>query len=204
MTQSGSVIRALAGSVGLCATGALAFSFFRYWQRRHRTLVIEKELETGETLIVRPGSEKDSEVIHGMVKRLAEFERMPEAVETTPQTLSEDYKANQYWTAIAELNGRPVGFALFFPIYSTWEGRSIHLEDLYILEGDRSKGVGLVMLQYVAKFAEARGCARVEWAALDWNVKAHDFYERLGANKMPEWIKFRLDRRGIQKVAYSC
>lgn len=81
--------------------------------------------------------------------------------------------------------------------------RSIHLEDLYVLEESRSKGIGLAMLQYVAKFAAVKGCARVEWEALDWNVKAHGFYDRIGAVKMPEWIKFRLNRDGISKVAAS-
>ncbi|KAF4694500.1 Diamine acetyltransferase 2 [Perkinsus olseni] len=195
--------RAVTGALAVFATGAMAALLYRSRQTRHPPVRIEEWLDTGEKLVVRAGTAADSHTIHGMVKRLAHFERMPEAVEVTPETLRVDFNEGHYWAAIAEVNGEAVGFALFFPVYSTWEGRSIHLEDLYVLEDSRSKGIGLAMLKYVTKFAAARGCARVEWEALDWNVKAHEFYERIGAAKMPEWIKFRLDRNGINKVASS-
>jgi GNAT superfamily N-acetyltransferase len=103
---------------------------------------------------------------------------------------------------IAEVDGEPAGFALFYRTFSTWECRpGLWLEDLYVPVARRRSGVGLALLSWLAATAVARGCARLEWAALDWNTPALSFYEKLGARQMSEWLIHRLDGPALARVA---
>ncbi|HEV7406252.1 MAG TPA: GNAT family N-acetyltransferase [Chthoniobacteraceae bacterium] len=100
--------------------------------------------------------------------------------------------------------GEPVGFALYFFNYSTWLGRpGLYLEDLFVLPGHRRRGHGRALLHRLGQIADERGCGRMEWAVLDWNKPAIEFYKTLGAAPLDEWTIFRLTREGIAKLAQS-
>jgi GNAT superfamily N-acetyltransferase len=99
-------------------------------------------------------------------------------------------------------NETAVGFAVFFHNFSTWLGRpGLYLEDLFVRPEHRGKGYGRALLIYLAKIARERGCGRMEWAVLDWNKPAIEFYRKLGAKPLDEWTVFRLTRDGIAKLA---
>ena len=103
---------------------------------------------------------------------------------------------------IASQDETPVGYAVFFPNYSTWEGRpGLYLEDLFVRPGARGKGVGRELLEYLAKIAVARGWARMEWCVLDWNEPSIAFYKKLGAQPLDEWTVFRVSGEALQKLA---
>src|SRR5690606_37875788 len=102
---------------------------------------------------------------------------------------------------IGEVDGEPAGFALFFPNYSTWEGRAgLYVEDLYVEERARGIGLGRALMAEVARLAAERGAPRVELAVLDWNP-ARAFYERLGMRQMAEWLPYRMDADAIARLA---
>ena len=103
---------------------------------------------------------------------------------------------------IGELDGAPQGFALFFTNFSTWNGApGIYLEDLFVRPAARKHGLGKALLEHLAFIAVGRGCKRMEWAVLDWNEPAIQFYQKLGAVPKSEWTVFRLTQEGIAKLA---
>jgi len=139
----------------------------------------------------------------GFICELATYEREPDAVETTSDTLRAQLSAERppFECVIAELDGAPAGFALFFHNYSTWRGRpGVYLEDLFVRKHLRGKGIGKALLLEVARTAVARDCARLEWAVLDWNQSAIDFYLSLGAVPMSEWTVFRLTGDALARL----
>jgi GNAT superfamily N-acetyltransferase len=158
------------------------------------------------TLQIRPAIEPDAATILRFVRELAEYEREPDAVKATEETLAHalfgpDPAAE---ALIAESGGQPIGFALFFRNFSTWTGRrGIYLEDLYVTPDARGSGAGKALLAALAKLAVERGCARFEWAVLDWNEPAIGFYKSLDAKPMDEWTVFRLDGDALAKLAAS-
>ncbi len=156
------------------------------------------------TVAVREAEPGDVDLIHSLIVELADYERAPEQVSGTPQML-ERALFGEHPSAealIAELDGRPVGFALFHGTFSTWECRAgIWLEDLYVRPQLRRGGVGGALLARVAQVAVERGCARLEWHALDWNDPALSFYERLGATRLSEWELHRLTGDTLVRVA---
>jgi GNAT superfamily N-acetyltransferase len=93
-----------------------------------------------------------------------------------------------------------VGFALCFFAYSTWKGRTLYLEDLYVQPAARGQGVGKRLITRCARYAHENGCARLSWVALDWNKPAREFYAKLGATAMPDWIPYRFDAAGLAKM----
>ena len=152
---------------------------------------------------VRRATSEDAETIYGFICALAEYEREPDAVMTRPEVLCEQLRQSPppFECLICEVGERPVGFALFFPSYSTWLGKpGIHLEDLFVLPADRGRGHGKALLQAVARLATQRGCGRLEWAVLDWNAPAIGFYERLGASALGEWTTFRLAGAALEAI----
>ena len=103
---------------------------------------------------------------------------------------------------LAEDDGRPVGFALFFHNFSTFLGRpGIYLEDLFVLPENRGEGIGRMLLAHLARLAVERGCGRLEWAVLDWNRDAIQFYERLGARPNSDWTVYRLAGEALTGLA---
>lgn len=154
--------------------------------------------------MIRAAGPHDVATILRFVRELAEFEREPDAVEATEDTLSEAlFGASPAAEAvIAEEAGAPVGFALFFHNFSTWTGkRGIYLEDLYVTPNARGQGVGGALLRHLAGLALDRGCARFEWSVLDWNKPAIDFYRAMGAQPMDEWAVQRVTGDALARLA---
>lgn len=152
---------------------------------------------------VRPATPSDITLMHSLVRALAEYEREPHSVKITEEQLLRDgFGPNPYYEClIAEEDSQPAGFALYFPIYSTWQGPSLHLEDLFVLPAFRGKGIGKALLNHVAAAAVKRGCARLQWDVLDWNQPAIDFYESIGAVMLPDWRRMRMTGDAIKALA---
>ncbi|HVI98366.1 MAG TPA: GNAT family N-acetyltransferase [Sphingomonas sp.] len=142
------------------------------------------------TLTIRPATLADVSVILRFVRELADFERAPDAVEATEEILADALFGDRpvAEAVLATRDGVPQGFALFFHNFSTWTGRrGVYLEDLYVTPEARGAGVGTALLRHLAGIAVARGCARFEWAVLDWNAPAKAFYAKMGAELMTDW-----------------
>lgn len=139
------------------------------------------------------------------VKELAEFEREADKVVATEELLHQAMFGDDRPAAeavIADLDGRPVGMALFFHNFSTWTGwRGLYLEDLYVTPEARGAGVGTALLKHLAGIAVDRGCTRFEWAVLDWNVNAQKFYQSMGAVPMDEWRINRVTGDALTRLA---
>jgi len=154
--------------------------------------------------LIRPARPTDAATILRFIRDLAAFEREPDAVEATEATLGEalfgDRPAAE--AVIAEQDGRPLGFALFFHNFSTWTGRrGLYLEDLYVTPDARGRGIGGALLRHLAGIAVARGCARFEWSVLDWNAEAIAVYRRIGAVGMEDWTVQRLSGEPLRRLA---
>lgn len=157
-------------------------------------------------LRVRRGTRRDAGTIVGMIRGLAEYERLLPQVEITPaRVLRHGFGRRPYFETLICRNGRrPVGFALYFFTYSTFLGRpSLYLEDLFVLPGDRGLGAGTALLRALARIATARGCGRMEWTVLDWNAPAIRFYKRIGARLHSEWVLTRLKGAPLERLARS-
>jgi GNAT superfamily N-acetyltransferase len=155
-------------------------------------------------ITIRAAEPTDIDLIFSMIVELAEYERAPEKVTGNAELLARGLfgDAPAAEALIAEVDGEPVAFALFHGSFSTWECRpGLWLEDLYVPPQHRGSGVGAALLARVAEIAVERGCARLEWAALDWNAPALGFYEKLGAERLGEWVMHRLDGDALQRVA---
>ncbi len=160
-------------------------------------------------LRIRDARRDDVGLIYGWIVELAEYERGRDQVRGTPELL-EDALFGPRPSAealIAEARAdealwQPAGFALFHSTFSTWECRpGIWLEDLYIPPAGRRAGVGSALLSHLAAVTVARGYTRLEWAALDWNTPALDFYDKIGATRLEEWKIHRLDGGALARVA---
>ena len=153
---------------------------------------------------IRFATPRDAETILRFIRELAAYEREPDAVEATAEVLAGQLAEDPppFECLIAELEGEPVGFALFFGTYSTWRARrGIHLEDLWVTPSARRRGVGRALLSRLAAVAVERGCARLEWAVLDWNELAMRFYRGLGASALDEWTTWRLSDAPLRALA---
>lgn len=156
------------------------------------------------TLAIRAATPADVPTILRFVKDLATYEREPDAVKATEADLQRVlFGPRPYAEAIiAEEAGVPLGFALFFHNFSTWEGRpGIYLEDLYVTPEARGQGVGKALLARLAALAVERDCARLEWSVLDWNAPAIAFYRSLGAVAMDEWTVNRVTGEALKALA---
>lgn len=159
-----------------------------------------------QTFEIRTTTPADVPIILSLIRELAEYERAPDAVVATEAGLREvlfgEQRAAEVLLALE--NGEPVGFAVYFFNFSTWLGRpGLYLEDLFVRPNMRGKGYGRALLERLAQIAQERGCGRMEWAVLDWNDPAIQFYRKLGAEPMNEWTVFRLTQDGIAKLAAS-
>jgi GNAT superfamily N-acetyltransferase len=154
--------------------------------------------------VIRAATAADVPQILAFIRALAEFERAPEAVKATEEGLLRDGFGPDpfYYCLIAEHDGRPAGFAFYFFNYSTWVGRpGIYLEDLFVHPEFRGLGIGKALLRQVAAIAVERGCQRMNWAVLDWNTPAIDFYRTAGAEFLDEWRGVRLDGDALLRLA---
>lgn len=156
------------------------------------------------SVAVRPATPADLDDILRLIKALAVYEREPDAVKATPETLRETLFGDdpQVFVHLAVLDGRVVGVALWFLTYSTWTGRpSLYLEDLFVDETARGAGVGLALFRSLARTAKARDCARIDWAVLDWNEGARGFYTRIGAFHSTGWEPWRIEGDALDRLA---
>ena len=155
-------------------------------------------------LTIRPGTPEDLPIIRRMIFGLAEYERLLHECDATEDKLRKSLFGDPRYAecVIARIGEEPVGFALFFHNFSTFEARpGLYLEDLFVLPEHRGLGVGRELLRHLARLAVARDCARFEWAVLDWNEPAIGFYKSLGAQPMNEWTVYRLKGEAIQALA---
>ena len=145
----------------------------------------------------------DVPVIIDLIKQLAEYEKAADQVVATEDLLHESLFAQRAAEVLlVEVDGRAVGFAVFFTSYSTWLARAgIFLEDLFVLPDERGKGYGKGLLVRLAQIAVERGCGRLEWNCLDWNQPSIDFYLSLGAEKMECWTTYRLEGDTLETLA---
>jgi GNAT superfamily N-acetyltransferase len=155
-------------------------------------------------LTLRPATPIDVPAILGFIRELALYEREPDAVLTTEADLLRDgfTEPRRFHCLMAEWDTTPVGFALYFYNYSTWEGRpGIYLEDLYVQPAQRGKGIGKSILTRLAAIAVEEDCARFEWSVLDWNQPSIDFYHAMGAVMKSEWRGMRVDGQALKNLA---
>lgn len=156
---------------------------------------------------IREARRDDAELVMALVRELAEYERAPDAVKMGAAQLAEDgfpeAGGERYFEClIAEVEGgQAAGMALYFPVYSTWRGRCLHLEDLFVRPQFRGRGVGRALLTRVAAIAVERGCAKLFWHVLDWNEPAIEFYKSLGAEPLEEWTRMQLVDEALEKQA---
>lgn len=153
---------------------------------------------------IRPATAADVGLILKFIRALAVYEREPDAVEATEEDLlRHGFGQNPYYQCvIAEHDGAPAGFALYFYDYSTWLGRpGLYLEDLFVEPQYRGLGIGKALLRRIAAIALEKGCARMKWEVLDWNQPAIDFYGGLGAEFLDTWRNVRVSGDALKKLA---
>lgn len=155
-------------------------------------------------ITVRPAGPADASLIHGFIRDLAEYEKLLHEVEASEADIARDLFGDnpRAFCDIAEAEGSPVGFALWFYNYSTFRGRhGIYLEDLFVRPEARGLGAGKALLRRLAQRCVAEGLGRLEWAVLDWNAPSIAFYDSLGALSMDEWIVRRMTGEALERLA---
>lgn len=155
------------------------------------------------TFQIRNSTPEDVSLILQLIKEIAEYEKLSHEVIATEKILMEslfgDKKSAE--VVIGELEGKPVGYALFFHNFSTFLGKKgLYLEDLFVRPEYRGKGFGKKLLLHLVKIAKERNCGRMEWSVLNWNTPAIEFYKSLGAFPMDEWTVYRLDEKAINNL----
>lgn len=155
---------------------------------------------------VRRAGPNDAGAVLELIVALADFERLPPPDEAARGRLIADAfgEKPRFEIFLAEVDGRVAGYAFVFETYSTFRALpSLYLEDLFVLEAYRGRGVGYALFKHCAQEALRRGCGRYEWTVLDWNIHAIKFYERLGARHLSDWKLYRLDGEALQSLASS-
>lgn len=155
---------------------------------------------------IRRATRSDGPGLIRLITALAEFEKLTPPDATAQQRLIEDGFGErprfEAWLAFAESNKAPVGYALVFETYSSFLARpSLYLEDIFVLPEYRGRGIGSALLRHCIRLADERGCGRVEWTCLDWNTKAQGVYEKLGAERLSQWLLYRIGRERIGQLA---
>lgn len=156
------------------------------------------------SLQIRTASAGDVDVVFGLLMQLARYEKIEDTVEATPEQLTETMfgAKSHVEVLLAEWEGEPAGVAVYFHNYSTFVGRNgMYLEDIFVPETHRKRGIGKALLQAVAKIAAERICGRMDWAVLEWNKPAIGFYESIGAELLTDWRIMRMDEGAIRQFA---
>jgi len=155
-------------------------------------------------MTIRPAGPADAETLVSLILELAEYERLTHEAVPDAEALRKHLAPEaqpRCEALIAEQDGQPIGFALYFHNYSTFLTRwGIYLEDIYVKPAYRGKGTGFALLKRVAEIAVERGCRRLDWAVLDWNEPAIAFYRKLGARPMDDWTTMRLTGEALEKL----
>ena len=149
---------------------------------------------------IRLTRKEDMHEVLLLIKELAAFEREPDAVEITVEDLQRDgFGEEKLFTCfVAEVENEIQGMALIYFRYSTWKGKTVHLEDLVVRKSFRGKGLGAGLYKKTMEFAQENGVKRVEWAVLNWNQNAIDFYEKTGAKVMDDWYLAQMDEKSLE------
>ena len=148
---------------------------------------------------IRKGRIEDMPRVLELIQELAAFEKQPDAVEVTVSDLERDgFGVNPlFQILVAEIDGAIPGIALFYNRFSTWKGKTIHLEDLIVSEKYRGSGIGMKLYEAVMAEAKNQNVRRVEWNVLDWNIPAISFYEKTGAVVFKDWLVAQMDEKGL-------
>lgn len=151
-------------------------------------------------MLVRQGTKTDMKAVLSLIQELAIFEKEPDAVVITEADLIRDgFGENPlFHTFVAEENDEIIGMALYYYRYSTWKGKTIHLEDLVVRENKRGTGAGFALYSAVIEQGKKDNVRRIEWNVLDWNTHAINFYEKSGAKVLPDWRVVHMDENGIE------
>jgi len=155
-------------------------------------------------LLIRPATIADTDQILRFIRDLAIYENAEHEVLATPEHVHRTLFCKQPAVyGLMCMNGdQPLGFAVYFFNYSTWQGRhGLYLEDLYVSPDSRGQGAGKALLAHLARIAVERDCGRFEWSVLDWNAPSIAFYDSLGAEPQNEWIRYRLTGQALQDLA---
>lgn len=169
----------------------------------HNPLPVEN---TTMALHIRPATVEDAALILRFITDLAIYEKAEHEVKTDVAGIQASLFGpdSTSHALICEQDGVPVGYAVYFFSYSTWLGKhGIYLEDLYVSPDHRKIGAGKALLQHLAQLAASKGCGRLEWAVLDWNTPAIEFYESFGAKPQDEWTTYRLTGQALLDFAQS-
>jgi GNAT superfamily N-acetyltransferase len=152
-------------------------------------------------MIIRRGTPSDMSAVLELIKELAQFEKEPEAVVVTEEDLLRDgFSATPlFYTFVAEVKGEIIWMALYYYRYSTWKGKTIHLEDLIVKEASRGTGAGFALYQEIIKQGKLDNVRRIEWNVLDWNKAAVAFYLKSGAKVLEDWRVVQMDENGIHE-----
>jgi len=152
-------------------------------------------------MIIRKALKKDMHCVLELIQELAIFEKEPDAVLVTVDDLIRDGFSEQplFQCFVAEVENDIIGMALFYYRYSTWKGKTIHLEDLIVKESKRGTGAGFALYKEIIKQGKAENVRRIEWNVLDWNTVAIDFYEKSGAKILGDWRVVHMDDKGIER-----
>ena len=150
-------------------------------------------------MIIRKGRPDDMEAVLGLIQELAEFEKEPDAVLVTVDDLIRDGfgPVPLFHVFVAEVESEIVGIALYYYRFSTWKGKTIHLEDLVVKDKMRSTGLGYALYSEIIKQAKKDKVRRIDWNVLDWNTPAIEFYEKSGAKVLEEWRVAQMDEAAI-------
>lgn len=152
-------------------------------------------------LSIRPAQARDVPTVNTLIHELADFERLPAVVSEAGLLRDGFGEAPKFRVVMAEWDGQPVGYALFFDYYSSFEGRpGLFLEDIYVRGQYRGKGIGKALLARVASVARENNCFGVRWQVLDWNTPAIEFYKELGATFLDDWKTVSLDGDALEHV----
>jgi len=152
-------------------------------------------------MIIRKAVVQDMPRVLELIQELARFENQPDAVEVTAADLERDGFGPQplFQILVADIDGKIPGIALFYNRYSTWKGKTIHLEDLIVSEEFRGRGIGMKLYEAVMQEAQKQNVRRVEWNVLDWNTPAISFYEKTGAVVFKDWLVAQMDQEGLKQ-----
>ena len=152
-------------------------------------------------MYIRKGEKKDMKSVLELIQELANFENEPDAVEVTVADLERDGFGDYplFHIFVAEVNSKIVGIALYYYRYSTWKGKTIHLEDLIVREDLRGAGVGFELYSKIIEQGKIDKVRRIEWAVLDWNTPAVEFYKKSGAKVLKDWRVAQMDENGINE-----
>ena len=151
--------------------------------------------------MIRKATKNDMPSVLELIQELATFEKEPDAVVVTVDDLIRDgFSENPLFQCfVAEVENEIIGMALYYYRYSTWKGKTIHLEDLIVKENKRGTGAGFALYKEIIKQGKSENVRRIEWNVLDWNTPAIDFYEKSGAKVLGDWRVVHMDDKGIEQ-----